>query len=239
MDKFKKYLQDNRKRFDTDKFPIDEGWEVIRKSLRGQKEKTGLFYLGIAASFLIVVSAAIYAIYQDKPVNNGIVKVPVKEQPIFRAEVKDSVIMEKPSDTRAPIAVNNPVARNKKRNTDKRVAAKVLRPLSEAELMDMNFQSVINAQLRLIRTTPFYAENPDYFSYFKKEYDILEKDEATLKMEAGNKGMGEEYLGKLIDIYQGKLSLLKRLQTEIQKMNNRIRQSDPGVSKRKPVYLNI
>lgn len=240
MDKFKQYLQDNKGALDTEKFPMEENWELIRQRLPLQKEKTAPFHWGIAASFLIVVVVGLYAIYQNRPVGNPIAQEVPEE--IKSQRVKDTVSNTVKRNTGAldSGSGNQLITRNKEKNNTKvRKIKKTKQPLSETEQMDMGFQAVINAQLRTIRTTPFYAESPDYFSYFKKEYSILEKDENTLKMEAKNNGMNEQYLSQLIDIYQGKLSLLKRLQAEIQKMNNRIRQIDPEAENRTPVYLNI
>ncbi|MBN8699590.1 MAG: hypothetical protein J0L54_08245 [Chitinophagales bacterium] len=240
MDKFKQYLQDNRGGLDTEKFPVEENWEAIRKRLPLQKEKTGLFRWGIAASFLIVVSVGLYAVYQRRPMDSPIAKEVPGEIP--SPQVRDTVSnsAEKNMGTSESKSRNRHIAGNKeKTSSEYRRRRRTKQPLSETEQMDIGFQAMINAQLRTIRTTPFYAENPDYFSSFKKEYGILEKEETTLKLEAKHNGMNELYLDQLIDIYQGKLSLLKRLQSEIQRMNNRIRQADPEAEKRNPVYLNI
>lgn len=240
MDKFKQYLQDKKGALNTEKFPLEENWEAIRKRLPLQKQKTANFHWGIAASFLIVLSVGLYAIYQSRPMDKPIAnKVPGE---IISPQVRDTVLSTAEINIISPDSSsgNRLVAGTKEKTSSKvRKIKKTKQPLSETEQMEIGFQTVINAQLRTIRTTPFYAENPDYFSFFKKEYSILEKEETTLKMEVKNNGMNEQYLDQLIDIYQGKLSLLKRLQTEIQKMNNRIRQIDPEAEKRKPVYLNI
>jgi hypothetical protein len=242
MDKFKKYLQDNKSQLDVENFSADEGWANISKRIAKQKSNTIYFQWGIAASFFILIAGAVYFIYQLKPAgksSEGIAQINRTTAPVA---LMDSNIVRKTADTVSLIANNSLNEINKKKGTstyNKRVV-KIQKPeLAENEQVEMSFQTVINARLKSIRTTPFYAENPDYFSYFKKEFTQLEIEEKILKTDVKQQGMNDEYLNKLIDIYQGKLSLLKRLQAEVQKMNNRIRQSDPDVDKRKPVYLNI
>ncbi|MFX6911481.1 hypothetical protein ABTH68_19650, partial [Acinetobacter baumannii] len=80
--------------------------------------------------------------------------------------------------------------------------------------LEANFTQVINLQKARISTTPMYAESAAYFDAFKVEMRQMEKDEAEIKKDISSKGMTNELLDQLINIYQQKLNILKQLQLE-------------------------
>jgi hypothetical protein len=86
---------------------------------------------------------------------------------------------------------------------------------------------------------PMYAESPDYFLDFKQQIKQIEKDEKEIKTDITKKGMSDELLEHLINLYQQKLSVLKQLQIEMNKTNNRYQLNRGPVDSTKTYFLNL
>ena len=84
-----------------------------------------------------------------------------------------------------------------------------------------------------------YTETPDYFKDFTIEIRQIEKDEKVIKSDIAKRGMTDELLDQLINLYQQKLNTLKQLQIEMNKTNNRYKQSRGPVDSVKTYFLNI
>jgi hypothetical protein len=84
-----------------------------------------------------------------------------------------------------------------------------------------------------------FGESSDYFTDFKIQINQLEKDEKSIKAEIVKRGMSDQLLNQLINIYQIKLNTLKQLQLEMNKINNRIKQNRVPVDSVKTYFINI
>ena len=84
-----------------------------------------------------------------------------------------------------------------------------------------------------------YAETPEYFNDFKIQIKQIEKDEKAIKSDIAKRGMTDELLDQLINIYEQKLNTLKQLQIEMNKTNNRFKQNRGPVDSTRTYFLNI
>ena len=139
------------------------------------------------------------------------------------------------ADSQQPIAISVP-----KPTTNSQQPITV-RPETRIFLHDIesSFTQVINLQRSRISNTPMYTETPDYFKDFTIEIRQMEKDEKLIKSDIAKRGMTDELLDHLINLYQQKLNTLKQLQIEMNKTNNRYKQSRGPVDSVKTYFLNI
>jgi hypothetical protein len=93
-------------------------------------------------------------------------------------------------------------------------------------------------QLKKLEATPIHVESPGYFHAFKKEWYDMEKDEKKIKDDIRLYGLNDRALEQFIQLYQQKLLMLKQLQEEINKMNNRAQQY-PEMQRKSPSYLKM
>ncbi|MEN9600318.1 MAG: hypothetical protein RL596_2642, partial [Bacteroidota bacterium] len=112
-------------------------------------------------------------------------------------------------------------------------------PVSSIQTLEANFTQVINLQKARISTMPMYAESAAYFSDFKVQLKQMDKDEVQIKMDISRKGMNDELLDQLINLYQQKLNILKQLQLEMNKTNNRYKQNRGAVDTVRTYFLSI
>jgi hypothetical protein len=111
-----------------------------------------------------------------------------------------------------------------------------LRALNEIE---SSFTQVINLQRARVSAMPMYAEAPEYFNDFKIQIRQMEKDERVIKSDLSKRGMKDELLDQLINLYQQKLNILKQLQIEMNKANNRFKQNRGPVDSTRTYFLNL
>ena len=105
--------------------------------------------------------------------------------------------------------------------------------------IESSFTQVINLQRAKLSTLPMYAETPEYFNDFKVQIRQMEKDEKTIKTDIAKRGLSGELLDQLINLYQQKLNILKQLQIEMNKTNNRFKQNRGPVDSTRTYFLNI
>jgi hypothetical protein len=105
--------------------------------------------------------------------------------------------------------------------------------------METGFTQIINLQKGKISTTPMYAESANYFNEFKAQINQLEQEEKQIKKEISKKGLTDHQLDQLINLYQYKLTVLKQLQLEMNKTNNRYKQNRGPVDSTRAYFINI
>ena len=111
--------------------------------------------------------------------------------------------------------------------------------LASLASVENGFTQVFNLQRGKISTTPMYAESAAYFNEFKMQIQQIEADERQLKKEISKKGLTANQLDQLIDLYQYKLTVLKQLQLEMNKTNNRFKQNRGPVDSTRAYFINI
>jgi hypothetical protein len=91
--------------------------------------------------------------------------------------------------------------------------------------LETNFKQIIDNQKSIINNTPLHAEGKDYFNDFVYSLKKIEKDERLLKQDIASQGLSNNMLSQFINMNQQKINLLKLLQLEISKTNNRFYQT--------------
>lgn len=247
MDDLKRYLEQHRSQLDTEE-PGEMLWQNVRQRLHPKKAKTIPLYIKwvAAACILLIAGIAIYLLLQDKP--GGKTNIPVakdhnhnnKHQP-QQAEIVNppvTVSPEKKEEEKAVVKTNPPV---KKKDPQQRsvVKKKIAPPVYGFEEVEASYASMLDIQLERLRRQPIYAEDAGYFHSFKKQFSDLGNEEEQVKRRIKDNGMRDEYFDDLITIYQEKINVLKQLQFEINRMNNRVKQADPSINRQLPSYINL
>lgn len=245
MDDFKKYMQQHSDDLDVD-IPRDKVWQGINKDLNSAKPLAALVYIKLAVAACVIALAGFGGyMLLNKPVNTSQLPVASNKQQI--ANPKQSIQEEptrlqpttneqlvadnrsvKPTNSQRPKA-NQPVTNNQQSVTN----------VTALEQVENSFTQVINLQKAKVNTTPLIAENPSYFNDFAIEMKRMERDEQSIKKDIKKNGLTDELLDQLINVYQQKLNVLKQLQNEIHKTNNRFKQNRGPVDSTKPYFLNI
>ena len=84
-----------------------------------------------------------------------------------------------------------------------------------------------------------YAESADYFKDFNIQIKQMEKEERDIKSSISKAGINNDLLDQLINLYQQKLTILKQLQLEMNKTNNRFKQNRGPVDTTRSYFLSI
>jgi hypothetical protein len=254
MDQFKKYLQENRNELDSDT-PRPMVWGRIEHELPAPVKSLSIMRVvawSAAACVFVLVGVGVYSLLDRKPEtvdlgaplhadaknkNQSLVdsqgalgeKVEGRTHEVEarRNEIKDATKQ----------AVNLIVKAEKKNRLPERSEGPIR--LSPVSYLEANFTQVINLQKARISTMPMYAESAAYFSDFKAQLKQMDKDEAQIKLDIARKGMNDEWLDQLINLYQQKLNILKQLQLEMNKTNNRYKQNRGAVDTVRTYFLSI
>jgi hypothetical protein len=258
MDEFKKYLNEHRDKLDTD-MPGDHVWESLRKELEPSKGLVIPMIIKWAAAACVILLAGFgaYVLIVKDPVKEEVARTetPVQTDSVPKTEEKPQPSNEALNEQRSIAVIENPVrkqeqapaikedkavAKNGKVAAEKTDSRRIADPLSKA-FNDMNasYASMVTIQLEKIKGTPIYAEDANYFHVFKKQFQDLNNDEKLLKDETKKNGINDDIITRMINIYQEKITLLKQLQFEINKMNNRVKNSETDVQKQTPTYINL
>lgn len=242
MDELKKYIQSHAGELDLDE-PRPQVWQQIRQGVGSAKKTSRVMMVSrwaAAACLLALAGIGAWFVLGDLKTNT----IPVQS-----SGAKTENLTEKPNTTPAlvqeqpviikkkPVLVPNTGASVKKRQINQPPMGKPdLRALTEIE---SSFMQVINLQRSRVSAMPMYAETPEYFNDFKIQIRQMEKDEKLIKSYLSKRGMKDELLDQLINLYQQKLNILKQLQIEMNKANNRFKQNRGPVDSTRTYFLNL
>jgi hypothetical protein len=223
MDDFKKYMQQHAHQMDFDE-PGEAVWKNI--TAKTKKPKPGshvLLYLRIAAAAcLIILAGFVFLLLPKKQQDVVTNKVPQHKEVTKPAQViiqnREPILSNREADL-----VKQPYERPVTRRLSRKKTATVKKeqlvvPMHQQpdafvlQNIESDFSQLINIQLNKVRSLPLYAEGPEYYSEFKKQFQQLEEDEKELKKTIQKEGLGNDNLENLINICQQKLNLLKLLQ---------------------------
>ena len=243
MDELKNYLQQHTEDLNRDE-PRPQVWQNILQQSKPVK-KTGVVPMIIrwAAAACIVVIGGVGAWYafskkQNLPAETATIKT-VKTKPVTPPAIIQSqpVVIEKKYPETDVVAM----ARPSKKNHLKPIPAKVNSNAALAELhnIETSFTQVINLQRERISSIPMVAASPDYFNEFKLQIRQMEKDEKAIKSDITRHGMNDVLLDQLINVYQQKLNVLKQLQLEMTKANNRFNQNHGPIDSTQSYFLKL
>jgi len=242
MDELKKYVQSHVDELDLDE-PRPQVWQQIRQEV-GTPKKHGIVVMvsrwAAAACILVLAGIGAWFVLGDQK---------TKTIPVQSSVAKLEKPTEKPNTTPAPVQEQTEVIRKepvliaktrtsvKKRQINQQPVNKP--GLSALNEIESSFTQVINLQRARVSAMPMYAETPEYFNDFKIQIRQMEKDEKLIKSDMVKHGMDDDLLEQLINLYQQKLNVLKQLQIEMNKTNNRFKQSRGPVDSTRTYFLNI
>ena len=86
--------------------------------------------------------------------------------------------------------------------------------------VEKDYDELIAEQIKYTKSLALYGENVDYFQKFKNDFKTLENQEKELRKSIAQSGLKENSIDDLAMIYQQKLTVLKKLQNEINKTSN-------------------
>ncbi|NCI47719.1 hypothetical protein [Sediminibacterium soli] len=241
MDELKKYLRQHADELDLDE-PRSQVWERISGQTAVKKTNvvTMVTRWAVAACVLVLAGIGIWHLVDSNskqtrdtaqlapgPVKNRVPATPQTHEPqTIRPEVSTE-----------PITARTETAprQNRMANSAKMNKAD-MHALTDIE---NSFTQVINLQRARVSTMPMYAETPAYFDDFKVQLKQMERDEKSIKTDIARRGLNDALLDQLINLYQQKLNILKQLQLEMNKTNNRFKQNRGPVDSTRTYFLNI
>ena len=237
MDKLKQYIQENKLLGDIE--PRDGLWSAIDEQLDIRVQApVRRIWIRYAAAVIIagMIWGAAMIWTKPHPAGPGIA-VTIKP-------VKDTAaaIMPKSdrSSEKAPVLAGTMQPRAKSKTgaihaTEKTQEVKAAMTQEEEATVNMlasvdhSFAALISLQKDKVNHTPVFAENPAYFNDFYAQLKQMDQDERLVRKKIAENGLTEELLTQLININQLKLTVLKKLQIEINKTNSRYQQQkDPN-----------
>lgn len=240
MDELKKYIQQNAGKLNVDE-PGPEVWNRVSREVKVVSTVSSFTKWAMAACLLSLAGVGVWYVLSDKkPVQQTAVTTNPTEKKAITVTVSPGETKLTGTEKTKPIVI---AGTSHKPKTNKPVNQPPP-PLNSMELgelyeLENSFSQVINLQRATISTIPMYAETPDYFKDFKLQLKQIEKAEKGIKSDITRNGMNGELLDQLINLYQQKLSLLKQLQLEMNKTNNRYKQNRATVDSTKSYFIKL
>lgn len=255
MDKLKHFLQENSDGLDTD-LPSDALWLRIQQGAAPVANKATTLRLVVryaAAACLVglIVASALWFYHpQNSTVAPAAVTNNVQEETPVTAPENEAPASLPEADKTLAAAEKEPQKKaiDQPKKTAKKLAVKqpphtvsAQQQLAEhiTNELSNNYAQLVSMQLTRVRTTPVYAEDPNYFNDFKMQLKQMDEDEAAIKKDIKSNGLNDVLLQQLINLYQQKLTVLKNLQTEINKMNNQVKQKQLPTDSVQNHFINI
>lgn len=258
MDEFKKYIRQNRPLLDeAESPPAASVWQKIEQhSVQGKPMLSPVSRWIAAACIVLLTGAAVFVLWpSDKGSDYAAAKPETQNLEPGNRNLKPETGLKLTGRTDtagsaiSPLPISEVIADNAGANTKKSSKQVPSKPRKESrpafskektavDLLQENFASIINQQLKKLEATPIHVESPNYFHAFKKQWYDMEKDEKKIREDIKVFGLTEPILSQYIQLYQAKLLLLQQLQEEINKMNDHARQF-PESQKKSPSFLKM
>jgi len=254
MDELKKYMQQHLAELDSDE-PRERVWQNIQQKTTPVKKANVIMMAtrwAVAACVIALAGVGGWHLLNNKPAPADVAVVTLKQEAPKQDDnkIQASPVTTTPAEDKPEVAADKqyvasaePVKPRATKLVPTHVAAQApglsANETTELENVESSFKQVINLQKERINTTPLSAENPGYFSDFTRQLRQMEKDEDGIKRDIHKNGLNDELLDQLINVYQQKLNVLKQLQTEMNKTNNRYKQNRGPVDSTKTYFLNI
>ena len=249
MDELKKHIQQKLNDLDIDE-PSEDGWQHIQQNLFPPKRVVIALPVRWVAAACVVLLVGIGIFLFDKNHEATVSITPAKKeinnmvknepQPIAAPATKEGIglkLTDKVEKKAVVINEKRHSTRNNRAITKSGEAEEA--GINELEGIENSFKQVIDIEKTRVNATPLNAEDPSYFKEFSQRIKEMEADEAMIKQEMRQKGITNDLLDRLINIYQQKLNVLKQLQNEIQKTNSRYKQARKQTADQKTYFLNI
>ncbi|MES2374574.1 MAG: hypothetical protein V4557_18505 [Bacteroidota bacterium] len=241
MDELKKYLQNHAEQLNLDE-PRPQVWQNIQQQTQAEKKKPVIVMItrwAVAACILALAGIGAWYMINEKKAEPVLATVTKEKTTVTPGSIKKDPVVTENNDPVVIAKTTDHTTQHKPatRNTQKPVYSQ--ETLTNLQNLENSFTQVINLQRDRVSSMPMYAESPEYFSDFKVQIKQMEKDEKVIKSDIAKRGMNDQLLDQLINLYQQKLNTLKQLQTEMNKTNNRYKQSRGPVDSTKTYFLNL
>lgn len=252
MDKFKQYLQQQNWEVDE---PSPKAWQGIQQKMEKQavvkpappkKRALVVSMFKYAAAACIIGLAIVGGWYIfNKPTQPAVVlqepyKKPIIEQPLLSPKVDTlQTIIQNSSKSLAKQETKKEVRKLASSASSFTPNNNVNVYKEQLQQMENNFTQVIYMQKAKINQTPLFGESAAYYKDFIDKLNQMEKDEKLIKKDILQLGLTPELMEQLINVYQQKLNVLKLLQTEIIKTNNRYKQNRSAADTLKTNFIEI
>lgn len=237
MDELKKYIQHHADELNLDE-PRPQVWQNIRHKTEPVKKTTVVVVItrwAAAACILALAGAGAWYVFGNKQGRS--VETIAKTEKVKPQTVPAETVATEKTQPGVIAKTESPVKNNHPKNIAAPVNSKA--DLGTLHNIENSFIQVINLQRARISSMPMYAETPEYFSDFKIQVRQMEKDEKVIRSDMAKHGMNDALLDQLINLYQQKLNILKQLQTEMNKTNNRYKQNRGPVDSARTYFLNL
>ena len=239
MDELKKYLQNHADELNLDE-PRSQVWQNIRQETVGNKKPAAVIMFtrwAIAACVLLLAGIGTWYVLRDKKPNTPISATKVQKRIVAPAPVQNETATVETPTSNAISKTKITTKIHKLVNPSPPIDS--MEDITALSGIESSFTQVINLQRERVSTMPMYAETPEYFNDFKVQIKQMEKDEKVIKSDIARHGMNNELLDQLINLYQQKLGILKQLQIEMNKTNNRYKQNHVPVDSARTYFLNM
>jgi hypothetical protein len=261
MDKLPSYLQAQKMDMDFDEPSPQLQQKIMQQSKPSTTKKVIVlqWVKWAAAAFLIgFAGIGVYSLLSNKKLDTSTIATKTPIEKIQNNDTETAAIIPtetiaKNEDTDAVLPKTNATKQAVTSFTKSKKQSPLLAktklpktttlqqtPINKAiEAIDEQFLQVVNIQKDRIKNTPLFAENETYFKDFKEQMKLLDNDEQATRNTLKKDPLNADVLGGLITIYQQKLGLLKSLQTEINKLNNKYKQNKAPIDSARSYFLNI
>jgi len=248
MDRFKQYIEENAGKLGQDT-PPPEIWGRIQDHIvPAGKKPFSLHWMHYAAACILVLVVGVVYFTAYNPL--------VKQAPIVVNTVnpKDSLLQKSGTELRdekelasvtkempvkkAGLSVQNTIDHQKQRQTAVNISSTAHEATTVANV-EKSFVTLISLQKEKVCNTPVFAENQAYFNDFYRQLHQMEEDEKDLRKEITRDGLSNQLLSQLINIYQQKLSVLEKLQKEINKTNTCYKQNKQPNAVQQNYFLHL
>lgn len=239
MDDLKKYLQQHKDEMDADAPSNDLLRRIQLHTIPQKKNKLYpvLVRIAAAACILAVVGLGIKWLFEKKDAKVDIVKAPFSTPAQNTPATLPNNIGPDTFKNLIAITANQ---RTAVIHTTKNIGQKKLsEPYQLMQSFEYNYLQLVKLQLKNIRSTPVYGETPDYFNDFKQTLHQIDNDEVSIKYNIKTNGLNDVLLEQLINVYQQKINLLKNLQQEMNKINNKVKENGSPADSVKSHFINI
>lgn len=242
-DLLKKYVTENKDKLNIEA-PDVKSWERISKAIAiGRQQyvpriKKGMLYLS-AACIIVIISLGVLRYISQR---NNEHDIPYKQSITNNYPANDTTNAEttKKEASITPSLAGKPLGQTSdEKNTViastavKKQKTKLLPPMIVQ--IERDYDKLITGQIKYTKSLAIYGESAGYFQQFMNDFKALEKQEKELRTSIAENGLQENSIDDLITINQLKLTILKKLQMEINKTSNR----NKNVTDTVPTYLSL
>ncbi len=247
MDEFKQYIQNNKAQLDSDE-PSPLLWNNIEQKIKPiQKAVPVITLLRWTVAACLIVLAGIGSWYllnqpktaklnQNSLVTNETIIKKITPSIIDTIKGVNPDLLASNNTKKVVRSTMNSSTKNKPQFDNSAILEVEKNTLKNFE---SSFVQVINLQKARISTMPMYAETAEYFKDFNIQIKLMENEEKTIKATIAKRGINNDLLDQLINLYQQKLTVLKQLQLEMNKTNNRYKQNRGPIDTTRAYFLSI